>query len=475
MEPLEGEHFDTVVIGAGMSGLAAGIRLALFGKKVIILEKHNVLGGLNSFYSFEGRKYDVGLHALTNYSKPGTKGSPLAMLLRQLRIRREELDLAEQNYSRIAFPSVDLKFSCDFGLFESEIAKNFPQEIDGFRKLVKAVNDEFGKVSENRQTKTTRSILDNFVQDPLLQDMILLPVMSYGSAQERDIDWDQFVTLFKSIFLEGLCRPYEGVRAIIRILKDKFKEFGGIRKMKCGVKEIVVKDGKVKNLILDSGETITADNVISSIGTFETRQICTNYKKSLSPESFGKITFVESQIVFNAQPKDFGWDETIIFYNDSERLNFRCPEDLLDPTFGVICFPNNYKYSNNRMLPEGVLRVTTLGNYDVWNNLSPEEYKYKKLDWVVKLRQKSLKYLKSIDESKLDAITLATDMFTPVTIKKYTNHINGSVYGAPNKNRTGKTELENLFICGTDQGFLGITGAMISGIAMANQHILSKS
>ena len=42
--------YDTIIIGAGLSGLAAGIRLAMFDKQVCIVEKHTELGGLNSFY-----------------------------------------------------------------------------------------------------------------------------------------------------------------------------------------------------------------------------------------------------------------------------------------------------------------------------------------------------------------------------------------------------------------------------------------
>ena len=60
----------------------------------------------------------------------------------------------------------------------------------------------------------------------------------------------------------------------------------------------------------------------------------------------------------------------------------------------------------------------------------------------------------------------------PRTIRHYTGRINGAVYGAPHKRRDGKTRVENLFICGTDQGYVGIVGAMLSGILMANQHVL---
>ena len=49
------KHYDVVIIGAGMSGLAAGIRLAYYDKKVLICEQHGVLGGLNSYYQRAGR------------------------------------------------------------------------------------------------------------------------------------------------------------------------------------------------------------------------------------------------------------------------------------------------------------------------------------------------------------------------------------------------------------------------------------
>jgi phytoene dehydrogenase-like protein len=60
--------YDTLIIGAGMSGLAAGIRLAYYDQKVCICERHSTIGGLNSFYRLRGRDYDVGLHAITNFT-----------------------------------------------------------------------------------------------------------------------------------------------------------------------------------------------------------------------------------------------------------------------------------------------------------------------------------------------------------------------------------------------------------------------
>jgi len=63
-------------------------------------------------------------------------------------------------------------------------------------------------------------------------------------------------------------------------------------------------------------------------------------------------------------------------------------------------------------------------------------------------------------------------LFTPTTISRFTWHDNGAVYGAPDKQLDGTTHLANVFLCGTDQGFVGIIGAMMSGISMANMHCL---
>src|SRR5688572_15279791 len=112
-----------------MSGLGAGIRLAHFGQRVCIVEKHALWGGLNSFYKKAGRPFDVGLHAMTNYAPRGKRG-PLSMICRQLRLDWDELELREQVSSEVRFPSARLGFNNDPGLLESEIERTFPDEID---------------------------------------------------------------------------------------------------------------------------------------------------------------------------------------------------------------------------------------------------------------------------------------------------------------------------------------------------------
>ena len=201
--------YDTIIIGAGMSGLAAGIRLAHYDQKVCILERHYTIGGLNSFYRTGGRDYDVGLHAVTNFTAKGAKKGPLAKILRQLRFKWEEFALAPQAGSRISFPETDLRFNNDIELLRSEIETRFPDQIDGFRQL-ESVIDGYDQLDQESFERSTREIMGQYISDPLLTDMLLCPLMWYGNAREHDMDFGQFSIMFESIYREGFARPFKG-------------------------------------------------------------------------------------------------------------------------------------------------------------------------------------------------------------------------------------------------------------------------
>ncbi len=471
---MSGSHYDVAIIGAGMSGLAAGIRLAHFGQKVCIFERHNASGGLNSFYSFAGRKYDVGLHAMTNFVAPGVKGTPLGKLLRQLRIEREEFALRPQKQSRIAFRDCGLRFTNDFAVLEAEVVAHFPAQADGWRSLVQAVRIH-DDVSLDARPESARAVVARHLTDPLLTDMIFCPLMYYGSAQERDMEFGQFVIMFKALFLEGFARPLDGVRVILRVLLEKYRQAGGERRMKCGVARISEREGRAARLTLDSGEEITATHVISSIGFAETMRLCDPPQTEAADRNTGALSYAETITIYDRAPVTWGWgDDTIVFFNDSDRFDYSRAQGQVDLRSGVICLPNNFDYGDER-LPEGIFRVTCLANYDLWARLPEEVYQADKQRWFADITQGARRFLPAVDATVLAAAQVATDMFTPRTIRKFTGHLNGAIYGAPRKVRDGRTHLKNLYLCGTDQGFLGIVGAMLSGISMANYHVLQGS
>lgn len=511
-------HYDAIIIGAGMSGLAAGIRLAMYDKRVVVLERHYVWGGLNSFYQFQGHQFDVGLHAMTNYAPRGAKGLPLTRLLKQLRIHWEELDLHQQGHSAVSFPGVKLNFSNDFELLRSEISRAFPGQIDGFDALSQAVR-AYNELDLNAPTLNAREIVESHITDPVLADMLFCPLMFYGSARENDMDWDQFVVMFKSIFFEGFARPQAGVRHILKLLIDRYRKAGGELRLKAGVSRIMTEGHRATGVELDNGEILTADNVLSSAGLVETGRLCgvaapaAFVMRAPCPQSRGeaprdhaaeaaatqgKLSFTETISVLDKPARELGIEETIIFFSNSKRFNYARPEELCDTSSGVICMPGNFNLPQQPK--DHLVRITNIANYDRWATLGNADFQSAPGAGLRPAPQAvdgtstanagetpALPYYTAkqrwYEQSCADAIghiadfrprVTLVDMFTPRTIRHYTGHEGGAVYGSPIKKRTGESGVEDLYIIGTDQGFLGIIGAMLSGISMANRWVLQR-
>lgn len=460
-----GVNYDTVIIGAGMSGLAAGIRMAYYDKKVCILERHTTIGGLNSFYRLRGRNYDVGLHAVTNYAAPGTKTGPLAKLLKQLRLRWDDFDLSPQLGSSVVFPGHTLKFNNDFEQFQENVCREFPDQADGFRRLVTKI-DQFDELNLEQQAISARKVVGEFLSDPVLIDMLFCPLMFYGSALPHDMDFNQFVIMFKSIFKEGFSRPYDGVRQILKTLTKHYKALGGELKLRHGVKEILIENGKAVGVVLDNGEVIRAKNVLSSAGVVETNRMCGHHAPQPEPAP-GAVSFNEAIFVLDCNPKTLGHHDTIVFYNDAEKFHYEAPAEPIDLRSGIICSPNNFQYADEAELEEGYVRITALADPEYWMTVDQEEYYAAKQSWCDKMAEAAVKHIPDFRKHIVD-----TDVFTPKTIHRFTWHLNGAVYGAPVKVLNGMTSIPNLYLCGTDQGFLGIIGSMLSGITMANNHLI---
>ncbi len=457
-------RYDVVIIGAGMSGLAAGIRLAHFGKKTLILERHYRVGGLNSFYRAGGYELDVGLHAFTNYNPKGPKSAPLARLLRRLRLRLDDLGLYPQKVSRIVFPDVTLECTNDIEHLLDQIDTAFPGQAQNFQKLINKVYDLYDRDFET-EPASGREVVSSIITEPYLVEMLFCPLMFYGCAQEDDMDFRQFALLFLSVFCEGFARPKGGIRPMLDMLVGRFENNGGELRLRAGVERIEVSGGKVAGVALDNEESIECDAVLSSAGLLETIAICPEAKPQNFEPQPGRLSFIESINVIDRPAPELGIDASITFYNNGSKFRYRRPEDPVDVESGVICAPDNFCY--DKPLKTHMVRITHIADPDFWINAGESEYEEGKALW----RERSFNAAQAVVPRFSDHV-IFHDMFTPRTIKQFTGHVNGAVYGSPVKLKSGGTPVENLYICGTDQGYLGVVGSMISGVGIANQRLL---
>lgn len=125
---------DILIVGGGLGGLSAAVRLAHAGKKVVLLEKNDHLGGKCDRVSWEGYHFDTGPSLL---SMPFVLQEVFADCGRDWRdylsLRRVETPACKYFFpdgSEFCIPDSMEKL-------RSEIARVFPHELDGFDRFIR--------------------------------------------------------------------------------------------------------------------------------------------------------------------------------------------------------------------------------------------------------------------------------------------------------------------------------------------------
>jgi phytoene dehydrogenase-like protein len=281
------------------------------------------------------------------------------------------------------------------------------------------------------------------------------------------MDLSQFAIMFRSIFQEGMFRPGGSIKTLLDRLLDHYRGLGGSIRTSAGVREILHDGRKVQGVVLTTGETIHCGSILSTIGLDETLALL--HRPPLSSDST-RLGFVETIYqIQTCRGPTLPTDRTIIFFNNSESFRYRRPDQAVDFSSGVICLPSNFAGLQATTTKE--VRSTHLASYEQWQTIAADRQAYESLK--TQTAERSRLVLEDIVGNFGQAIVFQ-DTFTPLTIERYTAKKEGAIYGNPQKIKDGDLGYDNLFLAGTDQGFLGIVGSMLSGVSMVNQHILNK-
>jgi len=460
------QKVDTVVIGAGFSGLSAGIRLAQFQDSVLILEAHSVPGGLNSYY-FRGGKhnlYSSGLHTVTNFNARNRKWG-FGLICRNLGVDPDAFDLRPPKYpSRIITPDHDLLFDNDIEELKAAIAQDFPSEVDNFGKFLA----DLPKMRMNAESigMTSTEGLAKYCKNKALIGLLELPVYIYGGYRLGKIDFGTFCTVFRSIFLEG-CGSPANVKYILDLLLKRFKELGGKLKMRCPVRRIRTQGEQFAAVELENGDIIEAKYCISSAGLVETGHLVEGAQGAEWGEA-SDISVFETLVNMPKPLDEYGIRNTLFMISNQAQFEWLLPDDRRSFHHLTLSALDNYAFSENPHLH--VLKIGCYHRGQLWLNLSESEYLAEKSAMEAVLLGELKRLFPNLE---LNAATF-TESLTPHTVKRYTHHANGSIYGGQKKTFDGSTPVKNLFIVGNDQGGIGIMGTLTSGIVVANYQIILR-
>ena len=315
--------YDAIIIGAGHNGLTNAAYLAKAGLNVLVVEKNEYIGGAavtremhdGWFYSscsYVCSMMRQSIHRDLNLTKHGLVLVPYLGTVvfadngdTMVSYNSEE---AEYNQLRRRSPhdaDAMFRFQADLARYAQLIRKTLlrtPPDPTSFRprdiKELLWLAKEFWSLGEKELyeyirffTMSAADFLDDYFEDDLVKAAMASPgvigtalgVYSPGSAYillhhvMGDVDGN--------IGAWGLARG--GMGAISHAIASALKEHGGKIRTNAGVDKITVKNGKAVGVVLDNGDELHADIVVSNMDAKRTFTKCMD-KNDLPPGIYDK-------------------------------------------------------------------------------------------------------------------------------------------------------------------------------------------
>jgi len=269
-----------IVIGAGLGGLSAAMRLGAKGYRVTVFDKLDSPGGRGSSIWQDGHRFDLGPTIVT-----------VPQVFRDLwqacgRTFEDDVDLrALDPYYEIRWPdgSNFAANGSDEDMFK-EVTRLSPGDLDGYKKFLKESErrywfgfENLGRRSMNQLwelikvlptfawMRADRSIYKHaarLVKDDRLRMALSFHPLFIGGDPLNVTSIYALVSHLEKAF--GVHYAMGGVDAIARAMVRVVEEQGGQVRQGAEVDEIVLRDNRVIGVQMNDGELVSADIVVSN-------------------------------------------------------------------------------------------------------------------------------------------------------------------------------------------------------------------
>ena len=298
-----------IIIGAGLGGLAAAIRLAANGLAVTILEKNQNVGGKVNTIETGGYKFDTGASLLT---MPHILEELFAAANRKI---EDYLGLVRLDpICRYSWPDgTHLDASEDLAKTESEIAGIEPQDVAGFRRFIADSKRKY-EIAERTFLAHALNDLPKLLRPKYARDLAAISslqtldghVKKYFKSPKLQQLFNRFATYNGSSpyevpatfalipFVEfGLGAWYArgGIYQIPTALAKLATELGVELKTSREVSQILIENQKATGVELSDGEIIRSDFVVANSDAIDTYRnlIKADARPSFSNKKLDKI------------------------------------------------------------------------------------------------------------------------------------------------------------------------------------------
>lgn len=484
--------YDVVVIGAGNGGLTAALTLAKAGKKVLLLERHNVPGGCATSFVRGRFEFETALHQLSGMGSPTAPG-PLRSILGEMGVM-DKLEFVEmKNLYRAVFPGTfDVTLKADREEAIRELQKRFPREVGGIRKFFDLVY-EFSmqmiqglffhdpEISKEKYPvyfkyafRNTQEILDEYFESPLLKSIVSMYWGYVGLPPSRLPFGDFAIMLFAYIEF----KPYHlkgGSQALSNALLDSFLQAGGEVRFNCAAGKIEVKGGRVAGVLTEDGDFAGTSYVVSNASTIHTcidlidrEELPAGQLEAFRSSSIGPSAF-SVYMGLDCEPGELGIQEATNFITTTTDMDkaFASWRTLDKQGWALLTC---YDACDPEFSPAGICQVVVvmLQYADPWYTIPAHRYaevKYRYADGVIDLAERVFPGIRNHIEE--------VEAASPLTHMRYLGHPGGAIYGQDQFAKdsafflSNRSPVQGLFFAGSWVGSGGFQPTLTSGRSTA--------
>ncbi len=407
------DSYDAIVIGGGLGGLTAANRLANFGQKVLLLEKHFVPGGLAAYFMRRGHIFDVALH-----------GFPVGMIKTCRKYWSKEIADSIIQLERIVFDNPLYRLETTF------TAEDFTAKLIEHFKIPAATVEDFFRTLRamdffDDQRLTTRELFARFF--PGRPDVVrfLMEPITYANGSTLDEPAITYGIVFSNFMSKGVYTVRGGTDWFITAMVKELEKNGVDVCLRAEAEKIQLQNGRAAGVRV-AGREIKARAVLSNanlLGTCldligrdnlpgdfaaqaETVRLSTSSTQVYLGVREGEKLPEIGDLIFWSKAREF----------DADLMSAR---DVTSRTFSVYyprLRPGRERYT---------LVASANARYEDWAGLERPVYERQKQELI----EDTLVCLEKLLPGARGIIDY-TEAATPLTFERYTGHRRGASFGS---------------------------------------------
>ncbi len=483
-EPRE-DRYEVIVIGGGLGGLSAAAVLAKLGRKVLLLERQDAVGGCAHAFKRGEYIFDPAIHV----TGQAHEGEFMDVVLRGLGVRDRVNFIEMEHMFGVDMPGLRTLMPISREGFIEAHTRHFPDQAAGITRFVE-LSDQFTRESQalttrlslrdldeaarryptlfRYRTATVGEVLEECISDPKAR-ALCGAMWPYVGLPPSRVSFAIFTAIM--MMMDGCPYYVEGsFESLVAAFAHAIERDGGEIVTEAPVSRILVDDGKVSGVVTEAGVQVNAPVVVSNADATATlvemlgvEHLSTGYARRLRR----MVPSFSALILFSATTLDLAqhelahevfvhrhWDHDLVL------------QDLLAGKLGGtwLSVPT---LADPSLAPPGehLVVYTSIIPYDIgepWESVKGR-YQEQMIDEVERLIP-----------GYRDSITFA-ELATPETLQRWTGAHHGAIYGWENspaqctpKRLPRMVNVEGLMLSGhwTEPGS-GALRAIASGVQTA--------